>query len=100
MKQGTNMRIIFGASSSETHFPSLNDSLSPGLNLTPNFLKFFIFMFPLNKIAVTARWLGRCISENSYASEEREAVQILWFTEDLNLEPEVLRMTCVIFGTR
>lgn len=43
---------------------------------------------------------GRCISENSYASEEREAVQILWFTEDLNLEPEVLRMTCVIFGTR
>lgn len=47
---------FFEDSSNETHFPSLNGSLSLGLNLIWNIL-IFQFMFRLNKIAITERWL-------------------------------------------
>ncbi|XP_064474335.1 uncharacterized protein LOC135388617 [Ornithodoros turicata] len=96
----TKIRIVFDASSAETHGTSVNNCLDAGPNLNPDLVS-VLLNFTTHKVALVADE-KQAFLEILIQEEDRDALRMLWWehipytTENNKLE--TWRMTRVTFG--
>lgn len=85
-KTKANKKVVFDTFSSEANFPSFNDCLSPGLNVTSDIL-ILLLQFRLNKITNTTHIKGS-FWQIALTPVERNALRFLWLREIWALNPK------------